>query len=59
MTHIVLVKKSTHWKDKAVGYHKWQGVVKCSDCNKEAKATIWGTRDSALAYSGPCDKCAK
>ena len=57
MESVTLKQRSTHWRDRAVGWHLWAGTATCPTCGKAYRTTLAGTRESAESYNGDCEDC--
>lgn len=57
MENVTLVKRSTDWKDRAAGWHKWKGIATCPTCGKRYSTTLSGTREAAENFNGECEAC--
>lgn len=54
---ISLVRKSTHWRDVAAGWHTWRVTGRCISCKKETTRTVVGTRLDASQTNLVCRSC--
>lgn len=57
MRQVTCIEQATDWKDRAVGWATWRGIVDCPECGKPAPAIVAGRYDDARAYAGRCDAC--
>ena len=57
MENVTLIRSSTDWKDKAVGWHHWRGTNTCPTCGKKFADKLSGTRKAAEEFVGECPEC--